>query len=285
MFDKKTMRRMKLGVTIAAVLVGILYIVNKWMMLSQFDDSYPEITFDQDLLTVSVNVTEEELLQGVTAIDKKDGDVSHTLMIESMSRLLEGNERIITYAAFDGDNHVGKAERKIQYTDYTPIRFYLEEPLSMADSGIELSEFLKPLKVLDCIDGDLSSQIVMVDYKVESSSSDYRAMVYTVQVTSSCGEVASLDIPVKIRMDASSNLGKNASIELSDYLIYKKVGEEIDLPSYITEVLVRGMEQSPEAVEITSELDMATPGVYTVSYSIFQEDDGVITDLIVVVEE
>ena len=285
MLDKKTMRRIKIGLFVAVIVVGILYLANKWMIYSRFDNSYPEISFDEELLQVSVKVTEEELLQGVTATDKKDGDVSDTLMIESMSKLLEGNQRIITYVAFDKDNHVGKAERKIQYTDYTPIRFSLEEPLMVSDYGTELSEILKPLKVVDCIEGDLSSQIVMVDYQVETSSSDYRAITYGVQVTSSCGEVASLPLPVKMRMDASSQLGKNATIELSEYLIYKKVGEEIDLPSYITSVIVRGMEQEVSGVEISSDLDMTTPGVYTASYSIFQDDSGTITDLIIVVEE
>lgn len=119
MLDKKMMRRVKLGFVFVTLLLFAIYIVNKWMLYNQLDASYPEITFEQDVLEVSVGVAEEELLEGVNASDKRDGDVTDTILIESMSNMLDGKQRIVTYAAFDKDNHVGKAEHRIRYRLHT----------------------------------------------------------------------------------------------------------------------------------------------------------------------
>ena len=84
MAKKSTRRRLQILLLAAAVIMVILYIVNRWVLYSRFDRSTPEITFDSEVLEVSVAVTEEELLNGVTAADKKDGDVTDTIIIQDV---------------------------------------------------------------------------------------------------------------------------------------------------------------------------------------------------------
>lgn len=285
MLDKKIISRIKLGLLIATILLFTIYVINKWMLNNQFDSSYPEITFDQDVLNVSVAVTEEELLAGVTATDKKDGDVTDTVIIESMSNLLAGNQRIVTYAAFDGDNHVGKAERRIQYTDYKPIRFYLESPLVMSSLGAGIDEILEPLRASDCIDGDISDQIIVVDTEILNLTTDKVSMIYSVQATNSCGEVAELKLPVKTSLSGSTTNGQYISITLSEYLTYTSLGSTPDLSSFVTSATFRGEEVSKADIAISTDLDTSKPGVYTATYSLTRDESTATCDLIIVVEE
>lgn len=50
----------------------------------------PVITMDQQELTVGLNATDEDFLQGVKAVDENDGDVTDSLVVESVSNFLGG---------------------------------------------------------------------------------------------------------------------------------------------------------------------------------------------------
>lgn len=282
MAKKSTRRRLQILLLAAAVIMVILYIVNQWVLYSRFDRSTPEITFDSEVLEVSVAVTEEELLIGVTAADKKDGDVTDTIIIESISKMLGDHERIVTYAAFDKDNHVGKAQRKIRYTDYTSPRFSLDGPLEAGTMNAEMSDILAPLHATDCIDGDLTSQIVVIDTEITSMSADAMTAQYEVQVTNSCGDVTTLKLPVRMQMNTS---GSFAEIKLSEYLAYRKVGEAVDPAAFVVSASAGGQEYGVGGVQINSNLDTSMPGVYTVTYTLSVEGNSTSTDLIIVVEE
>ena len=282
MRKKSTQYRLRILLLAVAVGMGILYIANEWVLYSRFDRSTPEITFDTDVLEVSVGVTEEELLAGVKATDKKDGDVTDTVIIESISKMLGDHQRVITYAAFDQDNHVGKVQRKMRYVDYMAPRFSLDGPLKADSVNTEMSEILEPLHAADCIDGDLTSQIIVTDTEILSMSSDSMTAQYEVQVTNSCGDVATLKLPVKLLMN---NTGAYANVELSQYLIYCKVGEGVDLGAFIVSASAAGLEYGPGDVQISSNLDTSMPGVYTATYTLNTEQASASTDLIIVVEE
>lgn len=282
MAKKSTRRRLQILLLAAAVIMVILYIVNRWVLYSRFDRSTPEITFDSEVLEVSAAVTEEELLNGVTAADKKDGDVTDTIIIESISKMLGDHERIVTYAAFDKDNHVGKAQRKIRYTDYTSPRFSLDGPLEAGTMNAEMSDILAPLHATDCIDGDLTSQIVVIDTEITSMSADAMTAQYEVQVTNSCGDVTTLKLPVRMQMNTS---GSFAEIKLSEYLAYRKVGEAVDPAAFVVSASAGGQEYGVGGLQINSNLDTSMPGVYTVTYTLSVEGNSTSTDLIIVVEE
>ncbi|MBQ9150380.1 hypothetical protein IJX73_05560, partial [bacterium] len=83
---------------------------------SDFEDSFisllQECGWEKDVLKYP---TEEDLLKGVSANDSRSGDVSDTLVIESLSDFTEEGKRIITYAAVDESMNVGRCERTIVY--------------------------------------------------------------------------------------------------------------------------------------------------------------------------
>ncbi len=282
MLKRKTLEQIRRILLLLALVMLVLYGINRMLLYRSFDKTGPEISFEEELLEVSVEVTEEELLEGVTAVDEKDGDVTDSIIIESISKLLAGDERIVTYAAFDGDNHVGKAERRIQYTDYTSPRFSLNEPLITSLSS-DMSEMIGALHAKDCIDGDISDQIVITNADITGLTGEEASMTYEVQVTNSCGDIASLKLPVSINMSGTSN--SFSEIELKKYLIYSKVGKKVDLKSYIKDVVAAGQSVSSADVKVSTDLDTSEAGVYTATYTLPGVDDAASTQLYIVVEE
>lgn len=274
MLKKKTIMQIRKILMITAAAMILLYGLNRILLYRSFDKSVPEITFEQNMLQVSVEVTEEELLEGVKATDKKDGDVTETVIIESISKMLEDNVRVVTYAAFDKDNNVGKAERKIQYTDYKAPRFSLEEPLGSSSLTANAGDMLAPLKAMDCVDGDISDQIVITSMDIGGLSAEDASLICEVQVTNSSGDIASLKLPVSVSMSGNSG---NKMIELKEYLIYTKVGKNVNLKSYIKE--------DTGDVKVESDLDTSTPGVYTATYTQNIGQTKAQTQLYIVVEE
>lgn len=262
----------------------VIYLLNFLVLQHKYDSLAPEIVFEQEILEVPISVTKEELLSDVKAMDKEDGEVTDTIIIESMSKLLDGNQRIVSYAAFDSDNKVGKAERRIKYTDYTSPRFYLSEPLTGNALSGDLTELLKPLHAKDCIDGDISEQIIVVDTEFKTMSLEMIEGVYKVQVTNSCGDMISLELPVKMNLTEENNVD-NAKIILSEYLTYCNLGEVFDPNRYVMSVVVNGQQYGIENLTIESNVDSNTAGVYTVKYGLNIDEISTSVDLIVVVEE
>ena len=77
------------------------------------DTEAPKISVDTQQLEVSVQDDKSALLQGVTAVDNKDGDVTASLLVEN-TRLLDTDGTVtVTYAAFDRAGNVAKAQRHL----------------------------------------------------------------------------------------------------------------------------------------------------------------------------
>ena len=53
------------------------------------DNTIPVIKIDDELIEVSFETTDEELLQGVTAYDEKDKDITDRVIVESVSRFVD----------------------------------------------------------------------------------------------------------------------------------------------------------------------------------------------------
>ena len=74
------------------------------------DRTPPVISFGENPVSYEEGMDEELLLQGVTAVDEKDGDVSDSLLVEKIAGT-NGKEVIVTYVARDSANNVGKGSR------------------------------------------------------------------------------------------------------------------------------------------------------------------------------
>ena len=222
------------------------------------DKTLPVITIENELLEVSLQANEDELRQGVTAYDAKDGDITPKIIVESVSKFTEPGVSIVTYAVCDNDNHTAVARRKIRYAGYEPPVFSMSDDLVFTLS--ERVSILSRIHASDLIDGDISERIVI-------TAADYEANISGVfkisaRATNSKGDVIYLNIPLYVE-DISS---ASPEIKLSEYLVYIGAGERFDPRAFLVSAADVNGEDLTDSVRIDSTLDTNTPGTYQVHF-------------------
>lgn len=85
-----------------------------YMKLSS-DGQGPVISCGEDLF-YQRGMTQEELLSGVTAVDEADGDVTESLVVESVTENEEKSQAIVVYVARDSKNNITKVRRVLPYS-------------------------------------------------------------------------------------------------------------------------------------------------------------------------
>ena len=245
------------------------------------DREPPQITMEQDELSLSVGDPKERLLEGVRAQDAQDGDVTDSIVVESVRGLVSDKRFTVTYAAFDAAGNVSKAQRTVFYKDYTAPRFALSAPLIFRE-GTSLDVFA-PLEAEDVFDGSLKDRIKGT--LVSGETQIAQAGEYTVEfrVTNSLGDTANLTAPVEV-LPAEDG---GAELTLSSYLTYLKKNAAF-VPEYYVTGLSAGAQiisLDEASVQITSNVDMTRAGTYWVDYAARYGQKTARTRLLVVVED
>lgn len=278
---KKKGKWLPLGITAACCAVFAGYLAVSWHM---GDHAAPVISFPEGELTVSVGAREEELLAGVTATDGHDGDVTAGVVLEGVTGLSGDRKATAIYAAFDQAGNVARVRRTVVYPDYHSPAFTLSGPL-VYTSGRNVDVFAR-IRATDVIDGDLTGQVkaTLVDKEGAITEAGMHAVEF--RVTNSMGDTARLTLPVEV-----CEPGKyNAEALLSEYLVYVKQGAAFESWPYLRALksgqgemsLADGAWEGAD-IEITSDVDTAVPGVYSVGYTVTRGAYTGHTRLIVVV--
>lgn len=307
------MRRIRWGVLLLLLISIGAFGYYSWHYYQSLDTLGPSITIEDENIEVSVLDDEEALLAGITAYDAKDGDVTDTLGIESMSEFTEGTTRTIHVVAFDNDGNVSKETRQITYTDYVPATFSLDAPFRFPRSSYAI-DILSRVHATDCLDGDVSMQI---NFAANSAVNVDTAGEYSteLEVTNSAGDTHVLPVNITIYDTAVENAAPK--IRLTDYLVYTNVGYSLEPLDFIEMMVYKGVEYPPTEgrgkfrvdtegwdryslrefrkedpsvsyswFEVEDEVDYNTPGVYEIRYSIEDDDENKgSTTLIVVVKD
>ena len=249
------------------------------------DSTPPKISFASDALQVSVSASNAELMAGVTAWDDQDGDVTASILVEGISGLSSDQLAVITYAAFDQAGNVAKAQRTLQYTDYHSPRFSLSAPLVFR-SGSSFN-LLNYVGAEDVIDGILNDRVKATLVSTESALSEEGTHEVEFRVTNSMKDTAYLTVPVDIYPAGMYN----ATVTLSDYLVYVEQGSRFDYLGYLesfqkgTETIFLKDSSSDVSVSCDSDVNTNVPGTYSVTYTAKSGSYTGYTRLIVVVEE
>ena len=258
------------------------------------DTGAPVIHMEDDVIKVSIHSDESMLLKGVTAEDKKDGDVTDSLIVEKEDLFFEKGKRKITIAAFDSNNNMTKAERTVVYKDYKSPEIMLEGPLRAPTNNMQ--QLLEGITVKDCIEGDITDnlQITLVkDATIFSLPGEYKMKMI---VSNSLGDV--VEVPVTVELYDYALDSSVKKILLSDYIVYTKVGKTIDPQSYLTGLKIRnqeykwddqistgvGLPNSKSDIRIENNVNMEKPGVYEIVYSLEDENAESRVHQIVIVE-
>lgn len=262
----------------------ILFGINFYRKSIYEDKTGPVFQIEDNVVQVSVKDDQKALLKGLTATDSADGDMTDSVIVESISPFTGTGRRIVNYAAFDSDNHVTHVRRELAYTDYRASQFHLRKPMSFAMNATNL---LDGITVDDCIDGDLTKSVkLMSDEEIDTSHvGEYSARL---KVTNSAGGVSYLPVTIEI-YDASVQY-RRPQLKLTDYVVYIEKGEYFDEEEYLSSITINGTEYSMtdeagtygaqylsqdetektigyDRVEIESDVDTDVSGYYEVEYS------------------
>lgn len=253
------------------------------------DTTPPTITIAQpeQIPEISVEDPQSVLLQGVTAKDNRDGDVTSSVIVESLGSINDEHEITVTYAAFDKSGNVGKAQRTVRYTDYVGPRFALTKPM-IYTYGTQF-DVLHVVQVSDRMDGDIRHRVktMLVD---DTSLSEEGVHNVRFRVTNSLGDMEELVLPVEVQYSGRYE----AQLYLNEYLIYLPKGAVFTPEKYLLEVVYRGNSTllryrvpGTMKLEVEGTVDTQTPGMYPVAYTMTDAENGnwsAYTKLIVVVE-
>lgn len=218
----------------------------------------PVINCPKDVLEVSATDSESVLLQGLTATDAQDGDITNRITISGISKLITNDTAKVTFIVFDSDDNMASCVRRIRYKDYHRPTFSISEPLVY--SNTETISILPRLKAHDVVDGDLSNRIRV---STQDATSNSEIFTVAIQVTNSMGDTSLLQLPV---LQLESN-PMRPTITLTDYLVYLKQGSTFDARSYVESLRVPGQTVPKTAVQISSDVNTAESGTYYVHYT------------------
>ena len=217
------------------------------------DKTPPVIIDNLGPISVSVADSNEILLQGLTATDNRDGDLTDKMIIERISRFSEKGVANVDYVVFDQAGNLCRYSRTVTYQDYSSPRLHLESPL-LYQVGEDIA-IMDKLKLVDCLGGDITHKL-----KIQSSNvNDSQAGQYefTASAVTDMGDEVFVRLPVNIMSyDAAAPV-----IQLSEYLVYTKAGEPFAPLDYITEIKDRnGFSINISEVFLFCQVDLSQPG-------------------------
>lgn len=241
------MRIVKWITTVLLLLTTVCYIGNGIYQGLSGKDEGPEIYGPEAVLEVSVTAGDEALLEGLTAQDAQDGDLTDQIIVGGVSKLVGGDTAKVTCLVFDSDDNMATLVRQIRYTDYHRPVIDLKEPLVYTNT--DAARLLEQVLVTDAIDGDISDKA-----RVSSLWPTEREQVYsaTIQVTNSMGDYASVEVPVIIREEDPAR----PQIQLTKQIVYVEQGSRFEPRDYVRKT----------GLEVENNVDTSVPGCYWVWY-------------------
>ncbi len=291
----EAMKRSQRGIfsflmTVLAV-VGAIFLIYIWQERFNKGNSKPTIICPTDRVSVSVESISDSsiLLRDVTAMDVEDGDITDSIVVESVSQFVGEGHCIITYAAFDSNNNVSKLTRHLFLTDYVAPRFRITSPLEF-----NYSSNFNPLSCVgayDCIDGDISDRVKMSPVNPDDDVSSVGRHPVVIRVTNSLGDVSTFETEVEIYDRTYTESRMTPSIKLSDYIVYVDRYGAIDPSAYVSGISLANVLYEPGEYQAgtleydDSEVDYSTPGIYRIYYTCDNREYDGTAALIVVVTE
>ena len=235
---------------VMCVLFGLYFISYR----KKINNKPPVIIIDENVISVSVNATDSDLLAGITATDREDGDITDSIIISSISSFNENMERTVTFAAFDKDGNVSQASRKITYSDYKKPRFRITESLALTTWSD--AAFLSKITATDFIDGDISDRVTIDGHRViDENIGEYE---FTVSVTNSAGDVST----IVLHSNLAAMTRYIPRIDLNSYVVYIEKGSQFFPYTYVGDTYSGISDDELVNVQIEGIVDTNTEGMY-----------------------
>ena len=305
------MRLVRVTMTIIAIAIIAFFGYTNFKYFSKIDLLSPIIDMNSSEITVSINDPITQVMDGVTATDSKDGDVTNKIVIKGVSNFTEKDKRDVDFIAFDNDGNYSEAQRTLIYSDYESPKFEIKGALKFP-IGTTDKDILSKVSVWDCLDGDISNKITFSSQSVVNSSVPAKYKV-DLCIENSAGDSVILPVTIEIYNSMVSSIAP--TINLNKYLVYTDMGIKINPLDYIENIEYRGQtygltegegtfgidtsdwdsyakkefaQRDPEVnvdkIEISNYINYQIPGVYEIVYDLedMEENVGSVTLTVVV---
>lgn len=206
------------------------------------DRKGPEIKINDTELTYVEGSTYEELLEGVKAVDNKDGDVTDSLIVESVFPNEKGSDATVVYAAKDKKNNVTKVMRTVKYQ-----KTETSADNEMEDQSDEMTEGESGQDGQDTAAANTDNATVPANAGVQTPEED----------------------PSMANLPAGS-----PRIYLKGNTVTIKKGEEFNRLSYVKEIKDDKDTSANlwKKIQINGKFDNKTPGSYEQTYKVVDSD-------------
>lgn len=261
-------KRNWIWIVLIILCLGAFFGYRAWDQM-RTDTQPPVLSVPDETLEISVQEPQSALVQGVSAADNVDGDVTDSIVVESVS-LLSGEDGTISVgvAAFDSAGNVAKAQRKARYTDYESPKFTLSGPLLYAYG--RSFDVLDTVGAEDVIDGNIQHHVraMATDGNAITTVGTHKVQF---QVTNSLGDTVTQVFPVEVYYADAYD----AALTLKEYLVYLPKGAEFNAKSYLDTFTVMGeshilgsMLSENYSLKTRGVVNTAKPGTYSVEYRV-----------------
>lgn len=236
------------------------------------DTRPPEIRMDGTVPEVSVTDPKSALAAGLTAVDPEEGDVTDSIVVESITLLSSDGTVNVSYAAFDSAGNVAKLQRELKFRDYESPRFTLKQPLIYRQG--QSFDVLSNVGAEDVLDGDIQHR-VRATMLGDKTLSQVGTHVLQFQVTNSLGDTHTQNLPVEVVAEDPYD----ASMELTEYLVYLSRGD-----SFVPERYLKSFTRQNRMLDLTGglparyalqtkgQVQTQNPGTYSVEYTVTYTD-------------
>ncbi len=228
----------------------------------------PVISADSDTLEVTCDYTEEDLLQGITAVDQEDGNLTDQVIVEAPSRFISKGESAVEYVVFDSASQPGVYERKVIFTDYQSPRIFLDAPLVFDKEDAYFDLIYNSIHIVDSMDGDITDWIQYVDSDVNYGTKG--SYTFEVSVINSFGDTIDLALPVHLQDQSTLPY----EIVLTDTILYLASGQTPDPLDYLDTVTDRsGNAAADLAGQVEAEIQTSDDdSILEIHYTLMKDD-------------
>lgn len=206
------------------------------------DRNGPEISVPQEEITYVAGTDTSALLNGVTAQDNRDGDVTDTVTIESIIPNANQTGASVVYVAKDSKNNVTKETRTILYsTDANQAAAQAAAEQAAADQAAQ--------------DQAAAEQAAQGDAAGE------RAQTTDDGAAQNEAAIAALS-------------AESPRFYLTQYSVELERGAELNELSYVQDISddEDSRDELYQGIQISGEVDTNTPGEYTLEYHVVDSD-------------
>lgn len=201
------------------------------------DRNGPEITVPQEEITYVAGSDTSALLNGVTAADDRDGDVTNTVTVESIIPNEDQTGASVVYVAKDSKNNVTKATRLISYA---------------ADAGQAAAQ-----------EAEAAAQQAAQEAAAADQTAASGEDAQTADDGAAQNEAAIAALPAE-----------SPRFYLTQYSVEVERGAELNRLGYVQDITddKDSRDELYQGIQISGEVDTNTPGEYMLEYYVVDSD-------------